>query len=248
MKRFRVLTAALCAAVLLCGFSVPAYAYAGGEGEDYGDPTMETPAPEPTITPGEGFSEEGNLVTRDLLYDEHTNKQFITVQTSGGNAFYIVIDYDKPVDEEGEQYETYFFSVVDEGDLLAAAEAAGVEQAVCSCSEKCEVGAVNTECAVCSVNMGKCVGAAPEPVETEEPAEEPEPEPQQKSNTGMLLLILAVAVLGGGAGWYLKIYRPKHEKAAVPEEDYSEELADYDDPEDDGPPWDEDDTESEDNE
>ena len=79
MKRFRVLTAALCAAVLLCGFSTTAYA-GGGEGEDYGDPTMETPAPEPepTITPGEGFSEEGNLVTRDLLYDEHTNKQFIT--------------------------------------------------------------------------------------------------------------------------------------------------------------------------
>ena len=65
-------------------------------------------------------------MTRDLLYDEHTNKQFITVQTAGGNTFYIVIDYDKPVDEEGEQYETYFFSVVDEADLLAAAEAAGV--------------------------------------------------------------------------------------------------------------------------
>ena len=82
MKRFRVMAAALCAAVLLCGFSVPAYAYAdGGEGADYGDPTMteETtaPEPEPTIEPGEGFSEEGNLVTRDLLYDEHTNKQFI---------------------------------------------------------------------------------------------------------------------------------------------------------------------------
>ena len=111
MKRFRVMAAALCAVVLLCGFSVPAYAYAdGGEGADYGDPTMteETPAPEPTIEPGEGFSEEGSLMTRDLLYDEHTNKQFITVQTSGGNTFYIVIDYDKPVDEEGEQYETYF--------------------------------------------------------------------------------------------------------------------------------------------
>ena len=153
MNRFRVMAAALCAAVLLCGFSVPAYAYAdGGEGADSGDPTMteETPAPEPepTIEPGEGFSEEGNLVTRDLLYDEHTNKQFITVQTAGGNTFYIVIDYDKPVDEEGEQYETYFFSVVDEADLLAAAEAAGVEQAVCSCSEKCAAGAVNTECAV----------------------------------------------------------------------------------------------------
>ena len=41
MKRFRVMAAALCAVVLLCGFSVPAYAYAdGGEGADYGDSTM----------------------------------------------------------------------------------------------------------------------------------------------------------------------------------------------------------------
>ena len=82
MKRWKSLTAALCAAVLLCGFSVPSYAYAdGGAGSDYGDPTMETPAPapEPTIEPGQGFSEEGGFVTRDLLYDENTNKQFITV-------------------------------------------------------------------------------------------------------------------------------------------------------------------------
>ena len=237
MKRFRVLTAALCAAVLLCGFSVPAYAYAGGEGEDYGDPTMETPAPEPTITPGEGFSEEGNLVTRDLLYDEHTNKQFITVQTSGGNTFYIVIDYDKPVDEEGEQYETYFFSVVDEADLLAAAEAAGVEQAVCSCSEKCEAGAVNTDCAVCSVNMSKCAGVEPEPTETEEPAPE-EAEPETGGNMGMLLAVLAVALVGGGAAFYFKVLRPKQQKAAAPQEDYGDE-------DDDGPPWDEEDDDGE---
>ena len=245
MKRFRVMAAALCAVVLLCGFSVPAYAYAdGGEGADYGDPTMteETSAPEPTIEPGESFSEEGNLVTRDLLYDEHTNKQFITVQTSGGNTFYIVIDYDKPVDEEGEQYETYFFSVVDEADLLAAAEAAGVEQAVCSCSEKCEAGAVNTDCAVCSVNMSKCVGVEPEPTETEEPAPE-EAEPETGGNTGMLLLILAVAGIGGVAAFYFKVLRPKQQQAAEPEEDYGEE--DY---EDDGPPWDEDEENSEEDE
>src|SRR5699024_5935172 len=174
------MAAALCAAVLLCGFSVPAYAYAdGGEGADYGDPTMteetQAPEPEPTIEPGEGFSEEGNLVTRDLLYDEHTNKQFITVQTAGGNTFYIVIDYDKPVDEEGEQYETYFLSMTDEADLLAAAEAAGVEQAACSCSEKCAAGAVNTDCPVCAVNMTECAGVELEPVETEETGE-PAPE------------------------------------------------------------------------
>ena len=233
MKRFRVMAAALCAAVLLCGFSVPAYAYAdGGEGADYGDPTMteETtaPEPEPTIEPVEGFSEEGNLVTRDLLYDEHTNKQFITVQTAGGNTFYIVIDYDKPVDEEGEQYETYFFSVVDEADLLAAAAAAGVEQAVCS------------------VNMEKCVGVEPEPVETEEPVPE-EAEPETGGNTGMLLAVLAVALVGGGAAFYFKVLRPKQQKAAEPQEDYGDELPDYDGPDgygdedDDGPPWDEED-------
>lgn len=246
MKRWKSLTAAFCTAVLLCGFSaVPAYAFAdSGEGADYGDPSMteETtaPEPEPTIEPGEGFSEDGNLVTRDLLYDEHTNKQFITVQTSGGATFYLVIDYDKPVDEKGEQYETYFLNMVDEADLLAAAEAAGVEQAVCSCSEKCEAGAVNTECAVCSVNKNKCAGTQPEPVETEENAPE-DTEPETGGNPGMLLAVLAVAVVGGGAAFYFKVIRPKQQEAAGPEEDYGGEPEDYEDMEDDGPPWDEDD-------
>ena len=246
MKRWKSLTAAFCAAVLLCGFSaVPAYAFAdSGEGADYGDPSMteETtaPEPEPTIEPGEGFSEDGNLVTRDLLYDEHTNKQFITVQTSGGATFYLVIDYDKPVDEKGEQYETYFLNMVDEADLLAAAEAAGVEQAVCSCSEKCEAGAVNTECAVCSVNKNKCAGTQPEPVETEENAPE-DTEPETGGNPGMLLAVLAVAVVGGGAAFYFKVIRPKQQEAAGPEEDYGGEAGDYEDMEDDRPPWDEDD-------
>ena len=198
---------------------------------------VETPAP--TVEPGEGFTEDGNLVTRDLLYDKHTNKQFITVQTSGGNTFYIVIDYDKPVDEDGEQYQTYFFSVVDEADLLAAAEAVGVELPACACTVKCVAGAVNTDCSVCAVNMSECMGTEPEP----EPVEEPEPEFQseleQKSNTGTLLLILAVALIGGGAWWYFKVYRPKHQRAAeATEEDYGDELDAFDDPEDDTPPWD----------
>ena len=105
-----------------------------------------------------------------------------------------------------------------------------MEQAACSCSEKCAAGAVNTDCPVCAVNMTECAGVEPEPVETEE-TEEPAPEdaePETGSNMGMLLLVLAVAVIGGGAGWYFKIYRPKHEKAAEPEEDYGGELDGYD--------------------
>lgn len=240
MKRFQILTAAFCAAVLLCGLSTTAYAGGGEEWEglDPAEPAATEEPAEPTVTPGEGFSEEGNLVTRDLLYDEHTNKQFITVQARGGATFYLVIDYDKPVDEEGEQYETYFLNMVDEADLLAAAEAAGAEAAVCSCAEKCAAGAVNTDCPVCSVNMGKCVGTEP----VADPVEEPEPEPEKKGNARMLLIILVLAVIGGGAGWYFKICRPKQEKAAGPEEDYGDELEDYDGG-DDMPPWDEDEPE-----
>ena len=85
-KRIKMLTAAFCAAVLLCGFSVTAYAGGGPEWEGL-DPAEETTTPEPTIEPGEGCTEEGSFVTRDLLYDEHTNQQFITVQTSGGSTF-----------------------------------------------------------------------------------------------------------------------------------------------------------------
>ena len=244
-KRLSMLAAALCAVIMVSGLSVTAYAEGGDEymepTEQWEglDPVEETPAP--TVEPGEGFTEDGNLVTRDLLYDKHTNKQFITVQTSGGNTFYIVIDYDKPVDEDGEQYQTYFFSIVDEADLLSAMEAAGVEPPACSCTVKCAAGDINTDCPVCAVNMSECVGtkAEPEPVDEPEPTE---PEPEQKSNTGTLLLILAVALIGGGAGWYFKIYRPKHQRAAQPEEDYGDELEDYDD----APPWDEDESTEED--
>ena len=238
-KRLSMMAAVLCAVMMVGGLSVTAYA---GGGDEYIEPTeqwagldpvAETPAP--AIEPGEGFTEDGNLVTRDLLYDKHTNKQFITVQTSCGSTFYIVIDYDKPVNEEEEQYQTYFFSVVDEADLLAAMEAAGMEVPDCACTVKCAAGGINTDCPVCAVNMSECVGtkAEPEPVDEPEPAD---PEPEQKSNTGTVLLILAVALIGGGAGWYFKVYRPKHQRAAQPEEDYGDELEDYDD----APSWDED--------
>ena len=236
-KWMKKLTAALCAAVLMCGMAVTAYA---GGGEEWDGLEPVEPLPTETVEPGEGFTEDGNLVTRDLLYDKATNKQFITVQTSGGSTFYIVIDYDKPTDEDGEQYQTYFLNMVDEADLLAAMQAAGGELPECSCADKCAVGAINTDCAVCAVNMGECQGKAPEPAPVVEPEPDPEPEqPKATGNGGMLLLVLAVAVIGGGAGWYFKIYRPKKQQVTDAAEDYGD---DYDDT----PPWeDEDETESE---
>ena len=97
--------------------------------QDEPDPTPEpTAAPTPetiikteyiTIGPGMPYQADGNSHTLDVLYSAATNKQFITLQTKNGNIFYLVIDYDKPVDEEAEMYETYFLNLVDERDLLA---------------------------------------------------------------------------------------------------------------------------------
>ena len=75
--------------------------------------------------------------------------------------------------------------------------------------------------------------------------------PETPPSAAMIWLItlglLAVAVLGGGAAFYFKVYRPKQQAATEPEEDYGEELEDYDG-EEDGPPWDEDEDENEDTE
>ena len=100
MKKLRFLLITLCVTVLMGSMAVTAYA-GGGEEWDGLDPVE--PLPTETVDPGEGFTEDGDLVTRDLLYDKATNKQFITVQTSGGSTFYIVIDYDKPTEQNYNQ-------------------------------------------------------------------------------------------------------------------------------------------------
>ena len=89
MKKLRILMAALCVAAFMCAVTVTAYAGAPDYEETGGyeppvETVMETPAPEPVaeeehfeLLPGQGFSEDGNLATRDLLYDKYANKQFI---------------------------------------------------------------------------------------------------------------------------------------------------------------------------
>ncbi len=59
-----------------------------------------------------------------------------------------------------------------EADFTALMEDEQTEAPVCSCTDKCVAGSVNTDCPVCSVNMSECAGvkeAEPEPEETEQP-------------------------------------------------------------------------------
>ena len=295
MRKMRYLATALCAVVLLCGFTFPAYA----SGEAWEDvepaetrPVQATPAPDPTpaptveptaepsqepaptpavttppaavptttatttkpVTSGskdktpsasqpvetpepsaspveEGVATGGadwdgltpvNPLTPDgqgSVLDNATGeegKEFFTFTTADDEVFYLVIDRQK----SGEN--VYFLNAVTVDDLTSLA-APGKEDSAAPV-------------------------VTPEPVPTPTPDVEPEPapEPEQKGGSmGTILLALAVVVIGGGAGWYFKIYRPKQQRAAdLEEDDYADgpEPA-FEDEYGDDPLWDRDGTE-----
>lgn len=230
-KSFRLLTAFALCMMLVCSFSMTAFAYADDTDQNLpvteATQPEETTEPEPTvppeyITPSEPLEDEGNAYTRDLLYDKATNKQFITIQTKNGNTFYIVIDYDAPINDEEEQYQTYFLNMVDESDLLALMdEEAVAELTTCVCDTHCEAGAVNVECPVCKTNMSECTGVVPEPETPVEDDTEQSEEPKSGSNMGMIIAIVAIAGVGGAAYYYFKFIRGKKNK--------DEDLDFYDD-------------------
>ncbi len=235
----RLLTMVL--AAVLCCTMLPVTAFAGGGPEDGSDKVLEywsqgstppqdveqgqppaEPSAQPSPQPGEPLAQGSEFSTRDLLYDKDTHKQFITVEGRDGNIFYIVIDYDAPVNEKEEQYQTYFLNKVDEADLAALLEQG--EPVACSCTDKCYAGAINTACPLCAVNMTECVGKEPEtpaPVESEQPDADPEPM-KKVDNNGLLLVVLAVALAGGGAAYFLKFKKKK------PDTKGDADLDDYD--------------------
>lgn len=221
-RGFRLITMLTVCILLVGSFSMTAFAYADDTDQNLpvteATQPEETPQPEPTASiekpsDGEPIDDEGNAYTRDLLYDKATNKQFITVQTKNGNTFYIVIDYDAPINEEEEQYKTYFLNVVDDRDLFALLDDEDEnELKTCICDDKCVVGDVNTDCPVCKTDMSECTGTEPVP---ETPTEDEPPvteEPKQSSNMGMIIAIVAIAGIGGAAYYYFKFIKGKKQK------------------------------------
>ena len=218
---FRSFLTLLFALICMGGVSVTAYAQGNDIPTDDSGVIVET-EPQP-LTP------EGNMsLVDDISGEASGDKQFIVVQSKGGNYFYIVIDHAA----EGENT-VHFLNQVDEADLMALMEdgnTATEPPAVCNCTEKCEAGKVNVSCPVCKDNMTACSGKEAEP-ETEEPAEQPE----KKSNTGGLLVFLIVALLGGGgAAYYFKVMKPKQDvKGGTDLDDFDFDDYDEDEPEDD---------------
>ena len=181
--------------------------------------------------PGTGFTSEGNAVTRDLLYDKATNKQFVTLETKDGTVFYLIIDYDSPVNEEEEQYQTYFLNLVDAADLAALvgeedAEPETETPPLCSCREHCQVGKIDTTCPVCTADLTACLGEEPEEPEPEPELEVQQPveEPEEPSSSAVAAVILLLVILAGGAVFVVKLLRRKEKAPSRPPEDDDEDY------------------------
>lgn len=91
-----------------------------------------------------------------------------------------------------------------------------------NCTEKCEAGAVNTDCPVCKNDLNGCLGKVteePAPEETEQPEAETE---KSSGNTGMIIFLVIALVAAGGLGYYFKIVRPK-QQAAMDEDEFEDD-------------------------
>ena len=141
---------------------------------------------------------------------DEDGKEFYTIKTPEENVFYLVIDRQRSTEN------VYFLNAVTEADLMALAEIP---------EKPVPVPATTIE-------------PTPTP-EVETPEAPPEPE-TGGGNMGMMLFIIAVVLLGGAAGWYFKIHKPKQQKMET-EDDYDYSDNDYDDEDDGLPPWDDND-------
>lgn len=166
---------------------------------------------------GAALTVAGNLALLDDLGGAD-GKQIVTVETRGGNVFYLIIDRD------GADGQTvHFLNQVDEADLMPLTEDEPMETpAVCSCEEKCAAGMVDTSCPVCWENMSECEGKEPKPVATAAPEETPsEREIGYAAPIAAGLLVVSALV---GAGVYF-LLKPK--KKARPDWDALEDEEEY---------------------
>ena len=228
MKKIRKL-AVLCAVLaLMLSFTTVAYAYSGEDTstEETTDTTTgdtsETTEDTTTV-----FTPDGTGTVVDSATDED-GKQFYAITTPAGNTFYLIIDLERDSDN------VYFLDAVMEKDLMALAESDD------------DTEESDTDSAVTSTAEPETTAEVTATPEASEATAEPASTETSNNNMGTLLLVLAVVLIGGGAGYYFKIYRPKHQQADSEDDfDYNDgnNLDDAEDvePSDELPPWEDDD-------
>lgn len=178
-----------------------------------------TPEPTTSSVPDGAFTPEGTGTVLDSATGEDGDKQFYTITTEAGNVFYLIIDGKR------DDNNVYFLNGVTEADLMALAEknegtmSVIPAEDVCTCTDKCEVGEVNTACSVCKNDLKGCTGKE-RPAETEEPAQT-EPPKKDNGSAGTIIFIIVALLAVGGVGYYVKIVRPKQQ--AEDDEDFEDD-------------------------
>ena len=159
--------------------------------------------------PDGAFTPEGTGTVLDEATGEGDDKQFYTITTETGNVFYLIIDGKR------DDNNVYFLNGVTEADLMALAEknegtmSVIPAEDVCTCTDKCEAGEVNTACPVCKNDLKGCTGKE-KPAETEELAQT-EPPKKDNGSVGTIIFIIVALLAVGGVGYYVKIVRPKQQ-------------------------------------
>lgn len=169
--------------------------------------------------PDGAFTPEGTGTVLDTATGADGDKQFYTITTEDGNVFYLIIDGKR----DGNN--VYFLNGVTEADLMALAEKSEGTMSVipaedvCTCTDKCVAGEVNTACPVCKNDLKGCTGKE-KPAETEEPAQTEQPK-KGNGSVGTIIFIIAALLAVGGVGYYVKIVRPKQQ--AEDDEDFEDD-------------------------
>lgn len=172
-----------------------------------------------SVIPDGAFTPEGTGTVLDTATGEDGDKQFYTITSEDGNVFYLIIDGKR----DGNN--VYFLNGVTEADLMALAEKDGDTMSaipaedVCTCTEKCAAGEVDTACPVCKNDLKGCTGKE-KPAETEEPAQAEQPK-KDKGSAGTVIFIIIALLAAGGVGYYVKIVRPKQQ--AEDDEDFEDD-------------------------
>lgn len=178
-----------------------------------------TPEPTTSSVPDGAFTPEGTGTVLDSATGEDGDKQFYTITTEAGNVFYLIIDGKR------DDNNVYFLNDVTEADLMALAEknegtmSVIPTEDVCTCTDKCEAGEVNTACSVCKNDLKGCTGKE-RPAETEELAQT-EPPKKDNGSAGTIIFIIVALLAVGGVGYYVKIVRPKQQ--AEDDEDFEDD-------------------------
>lgn len=172
--------------------------------------TAADPEPAESDTQSNPFTPSGQATVVDEATDSD-GKDFYTFTTPAGNVFYLIIDHQRDSDN------VYFLNAVTEDDLFALAESSG------------------------SSGSSSIPTTDPVPQTDTEPTTDPDPEPAETTSGNGTMIFIVVAIIAlGGAGYYIKILRPKQQAAAMGDDDDDfedgnddEEMEFEDEPEDD---------------